>query len=109
MKGAFEFSFVMMFSLPFIVFGLNFMQIVMTYNQARHFQNYIVTQIEHQNQLNDHVYELIDYGKKYCTTCNFDIKQISNRYEVSVTFPIDISIINYHSNGITKMMTQVIK
>ena len=55
MKGAFEFGFIMIFALPMIVFGLNFMQILMTYNQARQYQNYVVTQIEHQNRLDDSV------------------------------------------------------
>lgn len=109
MKGAFEISFIMMFSLPIIVFGMNFMQIVMTYNQARHFQNYIVTQIEHQNQLNHTVYELIDEGQKYCTSCSFNIHKNNDRYEVTVTFPIHIHLIDYHTNGVTRMMTQIIK
>lgn len=109
MKGAFEFGILMMFSLPMVVFGLNFMEIAMTYNQARQYQNYVVTQIEHQNSLNEYVYELIDEGKRYCTTCQLDISQVTNRYDVKVTFPIDIHLINYHTQGVTHMMTQIIK
>ena len=109
MKGAFEFGIIMMFSLPLVVFGLNFMEIAMTYNQARQYQNYVVTQIEHQNNLDSIVYELIDDGKKYCESCKLDIQQINDRYDVKVTFPIEISLIDYHTNGVTHMLTQVIK
>ena len=109
MKGAFEFGIIMMFSLPIIVFGLNFVEIMMTYNQARQYQNYVVTQIEHQNNLDSIVYELIDDGKKYCKSCKLDISEINDRYDVKVTFPINLSLINYHTNGVTHMLTQVIK
>ena len=108
MKGAFELSIIMIFSLPFVVFGMNFMQIVMSYNQARYFQDFIVTQIEHQNKLNDNVRELIDEGQKFCSSCTYEIDQISDRYAVTVKFPIDIPLIDYHSKGVTKMMTQVV-
>ena len=109
MKGAFEFGFIMIFALPMIVFGLNFMQILMTYNQARQYQNYVVTQIEHQNRLDDSVYELIDNGKKYCSSCTLNITPTDQRYDVKVTFPIHLSLINYHTNGSLHMMTQLIK
>jgi len=109
MKGAFEFGIIMMFSLPIVVFGLNFVEIMMTYNQARQYQNYVVTQIEHQNKLDNIVYELIDDGKKYCKSCILDINQINDRYDVKVTFPINLSLINYHTNGVTHMLTQIIK
>lgn len=109
MKGAFEFGIIMMFSLPLVVFSLNFMEIALTYNQARQYQNYVVTQIEHQNNLDNTVYELIDEGKKYCETCKLEINPLNNRYDVKVTFPINIKLINYHSNGVTHMLTQTIK
>ena len=55
MKGAFEFGFIMLFSLPMIVFGIGFVEIMMNYNQARYLQNYTIMQIEHQNRLDDSV------------------------------------------------------
>lgn len=109
MKGAFEFGFVMMFSLPILVFGLNFIEIVMTYNQARHYQQYAVTQIEYQNRLDDHVRELIDQGQAYCPTCTIQITPMDQRYDVQVTFPIHLSLIHYHRYGVTHMLTQNIK
>ena len=109
MKGAFEFGIIMLFSLPIVVFGLDFMEILMTYNQARQYQNYVVTQIEHQNNLDSIVYELIDDGKKYCGSCKLDINKMNDRYDVRVTFPIDIKLINYHANGVTHSLTQNIK
>ncbi len=109
MKGAFEFGFLMMFSLPVLVFGLNFMQIVMTYNQARHLQDYAVTQIEHQNRMDENVMELIENGKQYCTSCQVTITPVSERYDVKVTFPIDITLVNYHTQGFTHSLTQIIR
>ena len=109
MKGAFEFCIIMIFSIPLIVFGINFIQIAMSYNQARYFQDFIITQIEHQNKLNEHVKELIDDGQKFCSSCTYDITQINDRYLVTVKFPIDIPLIDYHSKGVTKMITQIIK
>lgn len=109
MKGAFEFAIVMLFSMPVVVFGINFVEIMMHYNQARFLQNYAVSQIEHQNRLDDSVYELIDEGKENCQACKVNITPVSNRYRVEVTFPIDIPLIDYHATGKTHMMTQIIK
>lgn len=109
MKGAFEFGFIMIFAMPILVFGINFLDIMMTYNQARQLQNYAITQIEHQNRLDDSVYELIDEGKKYCPECKVTITKMNQRYDVKVKFPISISFINYQSTGVTHSLTQTIK
>ena len=109
MKGAFEFGFIMIFSLPILVFGLNFVEIMMTYNQARQLQNYAVTQIEHQNRLDEHVYELIDEGSQYCPSCTVTITPYAQRYDVKVTFPIRLPLISYTTHGAMHMMTQIIK
>ena len=108
MKSAFEFAFLMLFSLPFVVFGINFVEIVMNYNHARYLQNYAITQIEHQNRLDHSVWELIDEGKKYCDSCQVDIEEINQRYKVTVTFPIQIPLIQYEAIGKTSMMSQII-
>lgn len=109
MKGAFEFCFIFVFSMPLLVFGINFMQIAMSYNQARQYQNYAVTQIEHQNRFDESVNELIDEGKKYCSNCELSVIKNADRYDVKVTFPIRIPLINYSSRGVTHSLTQVIK
>lgn len=109
MKGAFEFAIVMMFSMPVVVFGINFVEIMMHYNQARFLQNYIVTQVEHQNRLDQSVYELIDEGKKQCEACKVKITPFQERYRVEVSFPVEIPLIDYHATGKTSMMTQIIK
>lgn len=109
MKGAFELSFLMMFSLPFVVFGIGFMEILMNYNQARYLQNYAITQIEHQNRLDDTVYDLIEEEKQYCDGCDVKIININSRYRVTVTFPIRLPIIEYEAKGVTSTMSQIIK
>lgn len=109
MKGAFEFGFIMLFSLPMIVFGIGFVEIMMNYNQARYLQNYTIMQIEHQNRLDDSVYALIEEGKRYCDQCDVRIININERYRVTVTFPIRLPIINYEAKGMTSTLTQIIK
>ena len=109
MKGAFELGFIMMFSLPFVVFGIGFMEILMNYNQARYLQNYVITQIEHQNRLDDTVYDLIEDEQQYCRGCDVKIININARYRVTVTFPIRLPIIDYETTGLTSTMTQIIK
>lgn len=109
MKGAFEFGFIMLFSLPLIVFGINFVEIVMNYNQARYLQNYAVTQIENQNRLDDTVYDLIDEQSQYCDQCEVDIIKSNDRYRVSVTFPIRMTLIHYEAKGYTSTLTQIIQ
>ncbi len=109
MKGAFEFCFIMLFSLPLIVFGVGFVEIMMNYNQARYLQNYTIMQIEHQNRLDDTVYELIDEGKQYCDQCEVRIIKTNDRYRVTVDFPIRLPIIGYEAKGVTSTLTQIIK
>ena len=109
MKGAFEFGFIMLFSLPMIVFGIGFVEVMMNYNQARYLQNYTIMQIEHQNRLDDSVYALIEEGKRYCDQCDVRIININERYRVTVTFPIRLPIINYEAKGMTSTLTQIIK
>lgn len=108
MKGAFEFGFIMLFSLPLIVIGINFIDIVMDYNQARFLQNYAINQIEHQNRLDDSVWSLIEEGKQYCDECNVAIENKNQRYKVTVTFPIRIPLIQYEAIGSMSMMSQII-
>lgn len=109
MKGAFEFGFIFLFSLPIVVFGINFVEIVMNYNQARYLQNYAVTQIEHQNRYDSSVNALIEDELNRCDRCEINIENMHKRYRVTVTFPIEIPLIQYQASGKTSMMTQIIK
>lgn len=109
MKGAFEFGFIMLFTMPILVFGISFVELTMHYNQARFLQNYAITQIEHQNRYDHDVAELIDLGLERCKECKIDVENQSQRYKVTVTFPIRLPLINYEAIGTTSMMSQIIK
>ncbi len=109
MKGAFEFGFILLFSMPLVIFGINFVEIVMNYNQARYLQNYAITQIEHQNRYDSSVQNLIDDELQRCEDCLIEIENIHQRYRVTVTFPIEIPLIHYQASGKTSMMSQIIK
>lgn len=109
MKGAFEFGFILLFSMPLVIFGINFVEIVMNYNQARFLQNYAITTIEHQNRYDSSIQALIEEELPRCKDCEIEIENIHQRYKVTVTFPIKIPLIQYHAHGKTSMMSQIIK
>ena len=109
MKSAFESSFILLFTMPILFFCINFIEIMMHYNQARHFQNYIITQIEHQNRYDEDVIELIEPQLAYCYECNYYVHEEADRYRVSVQFLIDIHLLNYSTYGQSVSLTQPIK
>lgn len=109
MKGAFEFAFIMIFSMPMIILGMNFVQIMMAYNQARYLQDYSITTIEHQNRLDEYVYELIEEKAMHYPDLKLDIKKQDTRFLVSVKFPLNIALIGYESHGNVTTTTQIIR
>lgn len=109
MKGAFELAFIMMFSMPMLVLGINFVQIMMAYNQARFLQDYSISVIEHQNRLDDYVYQLIDEKALKYPDLTMDIRKHESRYQVKVTFPVEIPMIGYKNKGSVVTDTQIIR
>ncbi|MEG0959174.1 MAG: hypothetical protein RSE60_07375 [Erysipelotrichaceae bacterium] len=109
MKGAFELGFIMMFSMPVIVLGMNFVQIMMSYNQARYLQDYTISTIEHQNRLDDFVYELIQERASSHPELKLSVTQKDARFIVSVKFPVEIPLIGYASTGLVTTNTQIIR
>ncbi|MEG0823425.1 MAG: hypothetical protein RR929_02670 [Erysipelotrichaceae bacterium] len=108
MKGAFEYAFIMLFGLPIVVLGLNFVKVMMGYNQARYYQDFIVNTIEHQNRYDKDIEELIVEQKQLCSTCSVKVRSNKDRYLVEVRFPIKLSIVNYESKGVISTYTQQI-
>lgn len=109
MKGAFELSFVMLFAFPMIVLGVNFVEVLMAYNQARYLQDYAISTIEHQNRLDDHVQSLIDDHAERYPKLDLKIQNDRSRYLVTVTFPVKIALIGYEQLGSVSTLTQIIR
>lgn len=112
MKGAFELTLVIFFGMFFIVLGMSFVQIAMGYNQARVYQDYIITTIEHQNRYDDQIIELIQTKSSLCSKCIYSVDLVSEQpsvYEVKVQFPVNIPLINYASMGYAVSITQPIR
>lgn len=99
MKGSFEFAFLMMFSMPFIVLGINFMDVMMQYHHARYLKEYAVSAIEHQNRYDESVDELIKDVEEMYPELELVIQKAEERYLVKVEFPLRISLLNYETKG----------
>lgn len=109
MKGAFELGLVMLFGIPIFVTGLNFVQVMMNYNQARYYQDYAVTTIERQNRFDDDIKELIEDKKNLCKECKLNVKRDGERYLVEVHFPLNVSLLAYTGTGEVKTYTKQIR
>lgn len=109
MKGAFELSLILIFTFPAIILGINFVEILMSYNQARYLQDYAISTIEHQNRLDQHVQELIDDQTEKYPSLKLSIHNEEERYLVKVTFPIKIALIGYEETGCIQTLTQIIR
>lgn len=109
MKGAFELSLVLIFAFPAIILGINFVEILMSYNQARYLQDYAISTIEHQNRLDQHVQDLIDDQANNYPSLKLTIHNEEERYSVQVTFPVKIALIGYTETGRIKTLTQIIR
>lgn len=109
MKGAFELSLILIFAFPAILLGINFVEILMSYNQARYLQDYAISTIEHQNRLDHHVQELIDDQAQKYPSLKLTIHNEEERYLVQVTFPVKIALIGYEESGKVQTLTQIIR
>lgn len=109
MKGAFELGLVMLFGIPIFVTGLNFVQVMMNYNQARYYQDYAVTTIERQNRFDDDIQELIEEKQGMCKECELHVIREDERYKVEVTFPLNVTLLSYTGTGEVKTYTKQIR
>lgn len=106
MKGAFELAIILLVGFPMILLGINFVQIMMSYNNARHLSQYVVNTIEDQNRYDENVDELIlKDSNKICNSCLYTVESINDKYLVKVEFPVVVSLINYKNSSIIKTFT----
>ena len=108
MKGSFEFAFLMVFSMPFLVLGINFIDILMQYNHARYLKEYAVSAIEHQNRYDSSVEELITAVEEQYPNLALEIREVGERYQVKVSFPLRLPLIDYETMGEVASYTMLV-
>jgi hypothetical protein len=95
MKGAFETGIVILFGMMFLWMGISMVQVMWAYNQARFYQEYVLTTIERQNRYDVDVHALILQNAPDCDACVLIITPdaIDNRrMNITVRFPVRISV-----------------
>lgn len=105
MKGGFEVSLVILFGMTFVLLSMSLVKVMADYHQARLFQESIVSEIEAFHGYDEHVQTKID-SKSICDFCFYSVEQeISNRYRVSVLFPIRMGVLKFYSLAKIQSMT----
>lgn len=106
MKGAFEYCALMLISLPLIVLLFCFVEILLGYQQSRHFQEYAISLIEHHDRYDDEVATLLYEEQAICQSCQIIVSEQDHYYEVKVIFPIRLGIIDVSMNGEIRTVTK---
>jgi len=110
MKAAFEFGFVFLFGMLFIVLGMSFGSIILTQNQARVTGETILALIEHQNRYDASVAILIEQNPNQCAVCTTAITHdaLTNRYHIMVSYPLSIPLLNYQNTAMIHLISRPI-
>ena len=94
MKAAFEFGFVFLFGMLFIVLGMSFGSIILTQNQARVYGETVLALIEHQNRYDASVADLIAQNPIQCRVCTSSVthdvmtSRVPHHGQLSVKHPL---------------------
>lgn len=108
MKGAFEYAFLMICAMPFIVIGMNFVEVMMQYNNARYLKEYAISAILHQNRYDESVDALIAPQAALYPDLDLEIAKTDERFLVTVRFPVQIPILDYAMNGEVTSYTMLV-
>lgn len=107
MKGAFETCLIMFFGMFYVALGTSLIAVTLSYNDARMLQDALVSAIENQNGYSPIVDELVQNRKVRCHNCVYAVNGFAETgYEVSISFPIVIPLIQFQLNGSVKTLTQ---
>lgn len=109
MKGAFETGIVILFGMMFLWMGVSMVQVMWAYNEARFYQEYVLTTIERQNRYDVEVHTLLVQNAPACTSCMLNIAPdtIDNkRMSITIRFPIRISIFGIDAAAKIKATTR---
>ncbi|HET6785078.1 MAG TPA: hypothetical protein VFH18_03575 [Erysipelotrichaceae bacterium] len=109
MKGAFETALVILFGMMFMVMGIDYMRVVLMNNKARLYAENILAIIEHQNRFDIDVEELIQTSSVKCSECHYQVIEhslSSDRLWIIVTYPIEMSHLNYLAQTDIRLLTR---
>lgn len=108
MKGAYETFILLLLGMTFTLLGFSMVEITFKYNNARLYQESIVSIIERQNRFDADVESLILEIKDSCKDCTYKVEKKDDRYQVSVNFDINVSVLKYSKVATIQSMTQSI-
>lgn len=108
MKSAFETYPLIIFGMSFVLLGFSMVEITMKYNNARIYQETIVSLIERHNRYDSNIDELIKSSNQKCKYCTYTIENIGDRYIIYVNFEIAIPVIKLTKTARIKSLTQSI-
>ncbi len=109
MKGAFETTLVILFGMMFMVMGIDYMRVILMNNKARLYAENILAIIEHQNRYDLDVDTLIQQSEIKCSECNYQVIEhieSNERLWVIVSYPIEMSHLNYFAQTEIKLLTR---
>lgn len=108
MKGAYEYFVIVLLGTTFILTGFSMVEITLNYNQARIFQETIVSLIERNNRYDESIVSLINQSDANCRQCSYKVEQVNDRFLVKVQFKVNVIILAYKNIGEIKTYTQSI-
>ncbi len=108
MKGAYESYLIIFFGMLFTLIGFSMVQITMQYNNARLYQETIITLVERHNRYDGSIDELIKNTKQTCNGCTYKVSRFDNKYKVDISFDIAIKMINFEQKARISALTQSI-
>lgn len=110
MKGAFEFGFIFLFGMMFVILGMSFSVVILTQNQARVYAETILALIEHQDRYDDSVIQLIQSNPIQCNVCTSSVTrdELTQRYLITVSYPLSIPLLNYEQTAVIRLITRQI-
>ncbi len=106
MKGAFETFLIFLLGMTFTLLGFSMVEITLKYNNARLYQENIVSLIERHNRYDQDIDDLINNLDSKCHACSYDVILDNNQYLVKVNFKVLINVINYSKIATIKSYTQ---
>lgn len=108
MKGAYETFLVLLIGMTFTLLGFSMVEITFKYNNARLFQESIVSLVERHNRYDNDIDTLIKEAKQNCRNCSYKVVKKDSRYLVTVNFDVNVSVLKYKKIAEIKSMTQSI-
>ena len=111
MKGAFETALVIIFGMMFMVMGIDYMRVILVNNKARLYAENILAIIEHQNRYDIDVEELIRVSDIQCSVCQYQVFEHTeslDRLWIVVSYPIEMSHLNYFGRTEISLLTRPI-